>query len=206
MATASQGKRLGEEGGLPHPVIRLYDKRYSRSPRWEKLQEKVIVAGDQRGGIVEPSSKKCQRSPRRVPMQDQSKKFKQVEGKRRKRRHPTNSNPRAERKMNMFGQKKIPVFNDAQPHVAVPRNQLAHTMTLQGHHIPGKILPHYYAPLLPFWCLQTFIFRLVLVKRLSLQSVRLRGKKSSLGSLSINSTFRQLNCPLFFFSGAHHNL
>lgn len=62
-----------------------------------------------------------------------------------------------------------------------------------------KYVPHYYAPLLPSWCLQTLISRLVLVKRLSLQNVRLRGKKRGLGSLSINSTFRQINCSLFFF-------
>lgn len=72
-------------------------------------------------------------------------------------------------------------------------------MVLQGHHIPEKYFPHYYAPLLPSWCLQTLISRLVLVKRLSLQNVRLRGKKRGLGSLSINSTFRQINCSLFFF-------
>lgn len=76
-------------------------------------------------------------------------------------------------------------------------------MVLQGHHIPEKYFPHYYAPLLPSWCLQTLISRLVLVKRLSLQNVRLRGKKRGLGSLSINSTFRQINCSLFFFSQEH---
>lgn len=141
-------------------MIHLYDKGYSRSPRWEKLQEKVIVAADQRGCIVELSSKKSQGSPQRVLMQDWSKNL--VVGKYRMRRHPGSKKYQPHsREINegVWSRKKHSGFNDAQTHVAVPRNQLEYTMILQGHHIPGDYFPHYYAPL-PFWCLQTLISRL----------------------------------------------
>lgn len=202
MATISQEKRLGR-GGRSAPCD---------SSVWQRIQRESWLGEAARESHCcwRPKRMYCWAELKEMPTSAPTgsdarpeQKFKQVEGKYRKRRH-------------WSIMEYQPQSSEINKHSCSERNSCFYwwlTLMLLRLQISrnkkkkkdSAKVPPFYTLLLPFSCLQTLISQLVLVKRLSLQIVRLRGKKRGLGSLSITPTFRQINCPPFF-SGANHNL